>query len=66
MNKGVKDRFKLYWNGDHGCTYIPYGELKDIPNLTTIAEGGVIDEESIPPFLKGSLVLHVNLLFMNF
>jgi hypothetical protein len=52
MNKGVKDRFKDYWDADHGCTYIPYAELKDISNLTSIAEGGTIDEESVPSFLK--------------
>ena len=54
MNKGVKDRFKDYWDADQGCTYIPYAELKDISNLTNLAEGGTIDEESIPTFLKRS------------
>ncbi|CAF4543123.1 unnamed protein product, partial [Rotaria magnacalcarata] len=40
---------------DHGCTYIPYSELKDIPNLTTLAEGGTIDDESMPSFLKSTV-----------
>ncbi|CAF1958022.1 unnamed protein product [Rotaria magnacalcarata] len=55
MNKGVKDRFKEFWDADHGCTYIPYSELKDIPNLTTLAEGGTIDDESMPSFLKSTV-----------
>ncbi|CAF3081213.1 unnamed protein product, partial [Rotaria sp. Silwood2] len=54
-NKGLKDRFKECWDADHGCTYIPYSELKDIPNLTALAEGGTIDEESIPLFLKSTI-----------
>lgn len=52
MSKGVKDRFKHYWDSEHGCTYIPYAELKDISNLQTISEGGTIDEASMPPALK--------------
>ncbi len=51
-NKGVKDRFKEYWDTDQGCTYIPYSEIKHIPNLSALAEGGTIDEESMPSFLK--------------
>ncbi|CAF0841523.1 unnamed protein product [Didymodactylos carnosus] len=54
-NKGVKDRFKDYWDVEHGCTYIPYNELKDVistTSLESLAEGGVIDDESIPAFLK--------------
>jgi hypothetical protein len=51
-NKGVKDRSKDYWDADHGCSYIPYSELKDMPSLSSLAEGGTIDEESIPSFLK--------------
>ncbi|CAF4599067.1 unnamed protein product [Rotaria sp. Silwood1] len=54
-NKGLKDRFKDCWDADHGCTYIPYSELKDIPNLTALAEGGTIDEESMPSFLKSTI-----------
>lgn len=52
MNKGVKNKYKDYWDVDHGCTYIPYSELKDIPNLNALAEEGTIDEESLPPYLK--------------
>ncbi|CAF1420059.1 unnamed protein product [Adineta ricciae] len=54
MSKGVKDRFKHYWDSEHGCTYIPYTELKDISNLQTISEGGTIDEASMPPALKSA------------
>lgn len=63
MNKGVKDRFKDYWDADHGCTYIPYSELKDIPNLTALAEGGTIDEESMPAFLKRLILSCYPILF---
>ncbi|CAF0820081.1 unnamed protein product [Rotaria sordida] len=54
-NKGLKDRFKDCWDADHGCTYIPYTELKEIPNLQALAEGGTIDEESMPSFLKSTI-----------
>lgn len=55
MSKGVKDRFKDYWDAEHGCTYIPYAELKDISNFSALAEGGTIDDESTPASLKGKL-----------
>lgn len=51
-NKGLKDRFKDYWDAEYGCTYIPYPELKDIPNVAALAEGGTIDDESMPASLK--------------
>jgi hypothetical protein len=51
-NKGLKDRLKEYWDADHGCTYIPYSEIKNIGSVTALAEGGTIDEESMPSFLK--------------
>ncbi|UJR30075.1 hypothetical protein I4U23_017618 [Adineta vaga] len=54
MSKGVKDRFKHYWDAENGCTYIPYAELKDFSNLQTLAEGGTVDDASIPPSLKAS------------
>ena len=52
MNKGVRALFKDYWDADHGCTYIPYTDLKEISNLIALAEGGTIDDESMPSFLR--------------
>ncbi|CAF0840128.1 unnamed protein product [Didymodactylos carnosus] len=68
-NKGVKDRFKDYWDVEHGCTYIPYSELKDVistMSLKSLAEGGAIDDESIPPFLKCKKFLNLILIDLIF
>ena len=53
-NKGInKDRrIKQYWNVDVGCTYIPFTELDTIRvntnDFVKWAEGGLVDEDSIP------------------
>ena len=51
-NKGInKDRqIKLYWNVEVGCTYVPWSDLDAISSIDFIkwAEGGLIDEDSIP------------------
>ena len=57
MNKGVKNKYKDAWDVDHGCTYIPYTELKDTPNLNALAEDETIDEGSFPLFLKRLFLL---------
>lgn len=52
-NKGIaKDRhLKSYWNVEVGCTYVPWTDLP-APNTVDFlkwAEGGLVDEESLPP-----------------
>ncbi len=50
-SKGInKDRIlKQYWNVEVGCAYVPWPELKPFVNFVNWAEGGLVDEESIPP-----------------
>ena len=50
-NKGVKEHlgdFKDKWDKQNGVTYIPWGDCGKL-NLDMIKEGGVFDEETIPP-----------------
>ena len=51
-NKGInKDRMlKSYWNVEVGCTYVPWSELEALGSIdfTKWAEGGLVDEASIP------------------
>ena len=51
-NKGInKDRqIKSYWNVEVGCTYVPWADLDSMTSIDFIkwAEGGLIDEDSIP------------------
>ena len=51
-NKGInKDRMlKSYWNVEVGCTYVPWCELEALGSIdfTKWAEGGLVDEASIP------------------
>lgn len=57
MNKGVRNKYKDARDVDYGCTYIPYAELKDTPNLNALAEDGPIDEGSFPLFLQRLFLL---------
>ncbi len=49
-SKGInKDRIlKQYWNVEVGCAYVPWSELKPSVNFVNWAEGGLVDEESLP------------------
>jgi RNA recognition motif-containing protein len=53
-NKGInKDRrIKQHWSVDVGCTFIPFAELETIrvgtSDFVKWAEGGLVDEDSIP------------------
>ncbi|XP_018022442.1 SR-related and CTD-associated factor 4 isoform X2 [Hyalella azteca] len=54
--KGVKGKeFKDYWEVEAGCSYIPYSKLTSMStsDLDSLEEGGVIDEETVPDWLKG-------------
>lgn len=52
-NKGVKESsFKDGWDVDHGVTYIPYGRLPDSHILEQLYDGGMVDEDTVPEFLK--------------
>ncbi|KAL7641248.1 UNVERIFIED_CONTAM: hypothetical protein RMT77_008386 [Armadillidium vulgare] len=54
--KGVKGKeFKDFWEVDVGCSYIPFSKLSQLSNLDldSFEDGGMIDEETVPTWLKG-------------
>lgn len=52
--KGMKGReYKDYWDVELGASFIPYERISDNTDLDMLEEGGVFDEESIPPHLQG-------------
>ncbi|XP_022903762.2 SR-related and CTD-associated factor 4 [Onthophagus taurus] len=54
--KGVKGKdLKDYWEGDLGVSYIPYGKLKPDMDTELLEDGGVIDEETMPQWMKSKL-----------
>uniref|UniRef100_A0A023EYD6 Putative rna polymerase ii c-terminal domain-binding protein ra4 n=1 Tax=Triatoma infestans TaxID=30076 RepID=A0A023EYD6_TRIIF len=51
--KGMKDKeWKDYWEVEHGVSYIPWNKITVDTDLDMLEDGGVIDEESLPEFLK--------------
>ena len=49
---GIKNsEFKNRWDVDFGITYIPWDKLPH--NIDAIAEGGVVDEGSLPEHFQG-------------
>ena len=57
--KGVKEsgNFKEYWDVDLGVTYLPKEKLPG--DLTALAEGGMIDDETLPDQLKSEYYLNL-------
>lgn len=56
--KGVKGKeWKDYWEVELGVSYIPWNKLSNITDqdLELLEEGGMIDEDTLPPQLKGDL-----------
>ncbi|CAG9856507.1 unnamed protein product [Phyllotreta striolata] len=51
--KGVKGKdLKDYWEGDLGVSYIPYAKLKPDIDIDMLEDGGMIDEETMPAWMK--------------
>uniref|UniRef100_A0AAR5Q4I9 RRM domain-containing protein n=1 Tax=Dendroctonus ponderosae TaxID=77166 RepID=A0AAR5Q4I9_DENPD len=51
--KGVKGKdLKDYWEGDLGVSYIPYNKLRPDMDLEALEDGGMIDEDSMPDWMK--------------
>lgn len=51
--KGVKGKeYKDFWDLENGCTYIPYEMVTESLDLDQLAEGGVIDIESLPSHIR--------------
>ncbi|XP_046471550.1 SR-related and CTD-associated factor 4 isoform X1 [Neodiprion pinetum] len=56
--KGVKGKeWKDYWEVELGVSYIPWNKLNNVTDqdLELLEEGGMIDEDTLPPRLKGKL-----------
>ncbi|GLH05488.1 Putative RNA-binding protein 16 [Gryllus bimaculatus] len=51
--RGVKGKeWKDYWEVDLGVSYIPWDKLSRDSDLDAVEEGGMIDEETLPDWLK--------------
>ncbi|XP_066141951.1 SR-related and CTD-associated factor 4 isoform X1 [Euwallacea fornicatus] len=51
--KGVKGKdLKDYWEGDLGVSYIPYNKLKQDMDLDALEDGGMIDEDTMPEWMR--------------
>lgn len=51
--KGVKGRdWKDYWEVEAGVSYIPWSKLKSDTDIGEFEDGGSIDEDTLPEFLK--------------
>jgi hypothetical protein len=54
--KGVKGKeWKDYWEVEVGVTYIPWPKLSREVNLEQFEEGGMIDEDTLPDYLRSEL-----------
>ncbi|XP_065209577.1 SR-related and CTD-associated factor 4 isoform X2 [Planococcus citri] len=51
--KGMKGReWKDYWEVDYGVSYIPWNKLTPDTDYDLLEEGGVLDQETMPEWLK--------------
>ncbi|KAK4883606.1 hypothetical protein RN001_006925 [Aquatica leii] len=51
--KGVKGKdLKDYWEVDLGVSYIPWSKLKPDIDLEMLEEGGMVDEDTMPAWMK--------------
>lgn len=51
--KGVKSKeWKDYWDIELGVSYIPWSKLEQTTDFESMEEGGMIDEDSMPAWLK--------------
>lgn len=54
--KGVKGKeWKDYWDLDTGISYIPFNKLSSSTDFESLEEGGMLDEDSMPSWLKEKL-----------
>jgi hypothetical protein len=60
----MKDReWKDYWEVDQGVSYIPWSKLTPDTDFELLEEGGMLDEETFPDWLKGILYFKIKKLF---
>ena len=56
----MKDReWKDYWEVDQGVSYIPWSKLTVDSDFELLEEGGMLDEETFPDWLKGTFYIIV-------
>ncbi|KAF2892998.1 hypothetical protein ILUMI_13174 [Ignelater luminosus] len=54
--KGVKGKdLKDYWEVDLGVSYIPWSKLKPDVDIEMLEDGGMIDEDTMPTWLKNKV-----------
>lgn len=45
-------KFSEFWQVEKGVTYIPWEQLTSEMDLTELAAGALIDQDTLPPDLK--------------
>ncbi|KAK4871457.1 hypothetical protein RN001_016448 [Aquatica leii] len=56
--KGVKGKdLKDYWEVDLGVSYIPWSKLKPDIDLEMLEEGGMVDEDTMPAWMKAKSLI---------
>lgn len=60
--------WKDYWEVELGVSYIPWNKLINVTDqdLELLEEGGMIDEDTLPPNLKGNIKRNVPSVFIFF
>ena len=60
--KGVKEsEFKDCWDVEVGVAFIPWERVPD--DISDLAEGGIIDEDSLPDHLRCKTIICLSFLF---
>lgn len=63
--KGMKGKeFKDFWDVDLGVSYIPYENVHENADLELVEEGGMLDEDTIPPHIQGTFLFVNQLLIL--
>ena len=58
ISQGVKDsHFKDLWDMNEGATYVPWSQFPK--EYSDLIDGAVIDDETLPPSMKGTDLLLV-------
>lgn len=54
----MKDKeWKDYWEVEHGASFIPWNKLSSKTNFELLEEGGMLDQDTFPEWLKGLYIL---------
>lgn len=62
--------WKDYWEVDQGVSYIPWSKINPDTDFELLEEGGMLDEESFPEWLKRKfcfgILYHVSIVQFNY